>query len=56
MRGTGHPADKVGGDPVDPRIHLLCKKSYEDGWIAGSSPAMTALKSAPMPTGTTIRS
>jgi hypothetical protein len=26
---------------LDPRIHLLCKKSYEDGWIAGSSPAMT---------------
>jgi hypothetical protein len=25
----------------DPRIHLLCKKSYENGWIAGSSPAMT---------------
>jgi hypothetical protein len=28
---------------LDPRIHLLCKKSYEDGWIAGSSLAMTAL-------------
>jgi len=26
MRGTGHPADRVGGDPVDPRIHLTCKK------------------------------
>src|SRR6516165_2710030 len=28
-RGTGHPADIVGGDPVDPRVHLLRKK---DGW------------------------
>src|SRR5215831_8630795 len=27
---------------LDPRIHPLCKESlYEDGWIAGSSPAMT---------------
>ena len=26
----------------DPRIHLLRKESYEEGWIAGSSPAMTA--------------
>jgi len=25
-----------------PRIHLLRKKSFEAGWIAGSSPAMTA--------------
>jgi hypothetical protein len=25
----------------DPRIHLLRKKTYESGWIAGSSPAMT---------------
>jgi hypothetical protein len=25
MRGTGHPADNVGGDPVDPRIHLVRK-------------------------------
>jgi hypothetical protein len=25
MRGTGHAADKVGRDPVDPRIHLLAK-------------------------------
>jgi hypothetical protein len=37
MRGTGHPADKVGGDSVDPRIHLLCKRVFhEDGWIAGT--------------------
>jgi hypothetical protein len=27
----------------DPRIHLLARKPYEDGWIAGSSPAMTSL-------------
>src|SRR5262249_56699142 len=26
----------------DPRIHPLRKKFYVDGWIAGSSPAMTA--------------
>src|SRR6267143_920958 len=26
MHGPGHPADRVGGDPVDPRIHLLRKK------------------------------
>jgi hypothetical protein len=26
----------------DPRIHLLRKK-VEDGWIAGSSPAMTSM-------------
>jgi hypothetical protein len=32
MRGTGHPADKVGGDPVDPRIHLLTKM---DGLLDG---------------------
>jgi hypothetical protein len=25
----------------DPRIHRLGKNSYEAGWIAGSSPAMT---------------
>jgi hypothetical protein len=28
---------------LDPRIHLLRKKVYEDRWIAGSSPAMTTL-------------
>jgi hypothetical protein len=27
---------------LDPRIHLFRKKFYEAGWIAGSSPAMTA--------------
>jgi len=27
----------------DPRIHRLREKFYEDGWIAGSSPAMTIL-------------
>src|SRR5262249_6846972 len=27
---------------LDPRIHLLRKKLFEGGWIAGSSPAMTA--------------
>jgi len=26
----------------DPGIHLLRKTFYEDRWIAGSSPAMTA--------------
>jgi len=26
MPGPGHPADMVGGDPVDPGIHLLTKK------------------------------
>jgi len=36
MRGTGHPADKVGGDPVDPRIHLLCQNILRNRWIAGS--------------------
>jgi hypothetical protein len=25
----------------DPRIHFLRKKFCKDGWIAGSSPAMT---------------
>ena len=25
MRGTRYPADKVGRDPVDPRIHRLAK-------------------------------
>jgi hypothetical protein len=30
---------------LDPRIHLLCKRVFtEEGWIAGSSPAMTILK------------
>src|SRR5262245_2797551 len=33
MRGTGHPADKVGGDPVDPRIHLLRKESLLRRWM-----------------------
>jgi hypothetical protein len=28
---------------LDPRIHLLRKKVYENGWIAGSNPAMTPL-------------
>ena len=28
---------------LDPRIHLLREKFHEDGWIAGSSPAMTAV-------------
>jgi hypothetical protein len=28
---------------LDPRIYLLARKPYEDGWIAGSSPAMTSL-------------
>jgi len=26
MPGLGHPADMVGGDPVDPGIHLLARK------------------------------
>jgi hypothetical protein len=26
---------------LDPRIHQSSKDSSEDGWIAGSSPAMT---------------
>src|SRR5258708_2362280 len=40
----GHSASEDARERAyDPRIHLLCKKSYEDGWIAGSSPAMTAL-------------
>ena len=26
MPGLGHPADMVGGDPVDPSIHLLARK------------------------------
>jgi hypothetical protein len=45
----GHPADRVGGDPVDPRIHLLRKKAIMniDGLPALSAsfdalcPAMT---------------
>jgi hypothetical protein len=29
---------------LDPRIHLLREKVFaQDGWIAGSSPAMTTL-------------
>jgi hypothetical protein len=28
---------------LDPRIHFLREKFYENGWIAGSSPAMTIL-------------
>jgi hypothetical protein len=28
---------------LDPRIHLLRKKFFKNGWIAGSSPAMTTL-------------
>jgi len=36
----------------DPRIHLLSKKAfYEDRWIAGSSPAMTADGSVPTAAG-----
>jgi hypothetical protein len=31
---------------LDPRIHLLRKESFEKGWIAGSSPAMTELEKA----------
>jgi len=27
----------------DPRIHLLRKKFLQNGWITGSSPAMTPL-------------
>jgi hypothetical protein len=26
---------------LDPRIHQSSKDAFEDGWIAGSSPAMT---------------
>jgi hypothetical protein len=32
----------------DPRIHLLCKKSYENGWIAPQlGPARVAQDYAP---------
>jgi hypothetical protein len=28
---------------LDPAIHLLREESYEDGWMRGSSPRMTAV-------------
>ena len=36
MRGTGYPADKVGADPVLPRIHVYCAAKT---WMAGPSQA-----------------
>jgi hypothetical protein len=43
---------------LDPRIHPFAKKFFEDRWIAGSSPAMTAdgaLRAALTPSATTDR-
>src|SRR5215510_16408753 len=40
MRGQKRVAD-ARERAYDPRIHLLRKTFLQDGWIAGSSPAMT---------------
>jgi hypothetical protein len=37
MRGTGPPADKVGADPVLPRIHVYCCQDV-DGRASQAKP------------------
>ena len=41
MPALGHPADKVGGDPVVAGIHVFRVTAMT--WMAGPSPAMTML-------------
>jgi len=43
MAGSGHPADKVGGDPVDPAIHHLAKNMDPRVSPEGTPPARPKL-------------